>query len=164
MSRYLKYHQISCFTATSLGLGLHAVVVGIVNGTQVAKWLFIAEVISPFAGVVARISVLLLYQRIFGTRSRVFNVCLRIVGAGWISLAITGFLATLLQCLPIRLAWTTNHSEKCLNLEKTSLSLTIYSIFLNLATLMLPTPMIWRLNLTLRRNLAIAALFVTAGG
>ena len=141
------------------------IIVGKTNAIETAKWLYIAEVLFPIAGPLARISALLLYRAIFGKGNRKFNIGLNIVGSQWIVLAVAGFFCTLLQCVPIKRSWTQIHdAQHCLDLEKMVLSLTIYSVFVNFATLALPIPLIWRLKLTLRRKLAIGALFVLAGG
>lgn len=125
--------------------------------------LYLAEVLFPMAASAFRLSVLMLYHAIFGSGNKLFNNALKALGAQWILLVIVGFFCMVFQCVPVSYAWTTNHSERCLDLERTVFYLTLYSIFLSTATLVLPLPLIWKLQLSLRRKLALGVLFALGG-
>ena len=160
----LDCHDVLIFTATSLGLGYHVVIVGKDKGIEVAKMLAIAEMLFPIAGSTIRLSVLMFYVQVFGTSIRWFWRGVQLVGLQWILLMLAGFFCTVLQCVPLKLAWTSNHAERCLDIEKMVMSLTIYAIFLNFATLFLPLPLIMKLKLNWRKKIGISALFALAGG
>ena len=151
--------------AISIGMGTHVVTVGLTNGIKCAKTLYVLEVLFPACNSSVKISILLLYRSIFGgTRDRAFEYALRTLAALWLILGVVGTSCTALQCWPVSYAWTTDHTQQCLNLEKMVMSLTIFSVILNFATLLLPLPLIWKLHLSRKTRLSVAALFVLGGG
>ena len=150
--------------AIDLGFGLHIVIVGTKKGMETAKMLYVAEVLFPAANSTARISALLLYHAIFGSNcARWFRIGLRVLGTLFVLLATTGTFCLILQCVPIHYSWETNHKVQCLDLTKFMFAMTLISVVLNIATLALPMPLIWNLRMTIRRKLAIGALFTLAG-
>ena len=151
--------------AVHYGMGTHIIYVGLTRGENVAEMFYLQEVLFPAFNSSVKISILLLYHSLFGaTRDRKFEITLRSLGALWLGLALVGTFTMIFQCWPIRLSWISNHAEQCLDLEKLILTLTIFSIPLNFATLIVPLPLIWKLHLTKRRKFVIGLLFVLGGG
>ena len=146
-------------------MGTHVVTVGVRKGIECAKSLYIIEVLFPACNSCVKISILLLYRSIFGaTRNRVFQIASKTLGALWLVLAVVGTCCTALQCWPVSYAWTTDHSEKCLDLEKMVFALAMFAIPLNVVTLVLPLPLIWKVQLSRKTRIGIALLFVLGGG
>lgn len=112
-----------------------------------------------------KISILLLYRSIFGAaRGRKFEISLYAIAACWLLLTAVLTFCIALQCVPVSYAWTTDHSEKCLDLGKTIYAPTIFSIFLNFATLILPLPIIMKLHMSKARKITVTLLFILGGG
>ena len=138
---------------------------GLDRGMKVAKMFYLQEVLFPTFNSSVKISIILLYYSLFGaTRDRKFEITLLILGILWLCLAFVGTVTMIFQCWPVKLSWSSNHANQCLNLEKLIISLTLFSIPLNFATLVAPLPLVWKLHLTKRRKLVIGLLFVLGGG
>ncbi len=152
------------FYGIAWGMGRHVITVGLVNGEKVAQSFYITEVLFPVTNSAVKISILLLYNAIFsGVRNSSFTIALRTIGALWLLLAVMGTVCMVFQCWPIPLAWTSDHTMQCLDLEKMIYSLTIFSVFLNAATLILPLPLVWKLHLPHKRKLGVILLFILGG-
>lgn len=146
-------------------MGRHVISVGMTRGKEVAKLFFIQEVIFPSSNTAAKISILLLYNSLFGAAcDRRIHVALRALGALWLLLGIVGTFSTAFPCIPAPYSWTANHSEKCLDLKDLMLGLAASNTTLNLATLLLAIPMIWKLHLSKRQKFFVALLFALGGG
>lgn len=113
-----------------------------------------------------RMSILLLYRRIFFLRNRYFAV------AWWSSIAIVlGYCIALLvipltQCSPHSVDNLWRHPEKCRqgprNTRVGAKAPAIWgfvNIFVDLCLLILPIKMIWNLKLTIRRKILVYGLF-----
>ncbi|KAK4695498.1 hypothetical protein P7C71_g2266, partial [Lecanoromycetidae sp. Uapishka_2] len=106
-----------------------------------------------------KLSILLFYYRLFGVRKtfrRVIVAALALV----ITWCIAIVLLNILQCIPIQAAWIRPYPHsKCLNNNTSLLGTAITNVVIDLAILVLPIEPIWRLNLTLRKKLALTTIF-----
>ena len=120
---------------------------------------FAIQFLYIFSVAPVKISVLLFYRRIFGTRK--FGVTLMIVGVCVIMWAIAFFFATLFQAWPISYNWT--------GVGKPTDYTLLYwiiagsDIFLDLITVVLPVPMIWGLQMSQRRKWIVTGIFGLGG-
>lgn len=107
-----------------------------------------------------KISILCLYLRLFPDYD--FR---RLVKIGLVVCSIAGasFLgASVFQCLPVSFNWTFwdgEHSGRCGNIVIQGWVGMIVNIIADIAVLMLPLPVIWRLNLALEKRFSIIAMF-----
>lgn len=117
------------------------------------------EILYSICITLIKISILLFYYRLFGVRKgfkRVIYFALTLVTC-W---CIATVLLNLLQCIPVKAAWIRPYpNSKCINNNASLLGTAITNVTIDLAILVLPIEPIWRLNLTLRKKLALTAIF-----
>lgn len=110
----------------------------------------------------SRLSVLALYVRLFSTRRfRLVNLA---VAVFVVMQALAFFFLFAFQCRPVRRIWHLGMGGVCLRtgtLYMTQASLSVPTDFL---ILLLPLPMVWRLQVTLRRKWALTCVFIIGGG
>lgn len=118
-------------------------------------------VVVMFAG---KLAILLLYQRIFDTGStrwfgRLIKFCLVIQ-----CIKDSIFLCLiLLECIPISAVWDKSITNaKCLNLGAVSLAGSIASIATDVALMILPLPVLWKLQVSRIKRLGLCFIFSVA--
>ena len=111
-----------------------------------------------------KLSILFFFRRVFsGTRK--FDIM------SWTLIAVTGlwmlgfFLATVAECnRHASSAWSFQEvSElyaKCVDINALLLSFTATDVAIDLAIFSLPLPNIWRLNMQVRKKIAVSAIFL----
>ena len=113
--------------------------------------------VSTIAAV--RISILLLYTRIFRTRSFEF-VCFGIctLTACWWLAAVT---VNIFQCYPISAAWTTNvfFAAQCIDFPRFLYGISATNLAMDLVLLAMPLYMVWHLRTRLGRKVLLCAIF-----
>ncbi|KAI4202283.1 MAG: hypothetical protein LQ350_002667 [Teloschistes chrysophthalmus] len=106
-----------------------------------------------------KISLLLLYHRIFGVVKR-FRLALWLgaflVVAWWIATTILGFLG----CTPFAYNWNKKIDGQCVDLVMFFRWNGICNLLLDFLILLLPLPMVWRLSITARQKTEISGMFL----
>ena len=152
-------------SAIRLGMGRHVLTVGREKAIRVAKMIYIFEVFFPACCLLSKLAILLLYNTLFGTKqNRKFVNALRVLAGAWISLSVVALFCIALQCWPVHLAWDSDHTQNCLDLSKMIFTLTLLTSICNIATLVLPLPLVWKLKLSVRKKIGVAMLFILGGG
>lgn len=123
------------------------------------KTLYAFNQIYIATGPTIKISLLLLYRRIFDTslfRRVVFwLVCINI--AWWIGMCISGIFT----CVPVQGYWLTDlPGRKCMSLLDYDIGYAVVNIVLDVFILVLPVHMIWRLTLTGTQKVALTFIFL----
>lgn len=142
----------------SVGLGKHVWSPGVQPATGM-KFLLASECVYDTSITLIRLSVLLFYHRIFGT-DRGFKLSL------WVSagILVAWFLAitilAIFQCNPVAKQWNFTLPGHCYSLFGTFLGVTIPNIFLDLLLLLLPLPKLWKLQLQLKKKIALIFNFM----
>lgn len=110
-----------------------------------------------------RISILLLYRRIFDTV--IFKRILAAVGSLCLAWLLGEICTEIFLCSPISAAWDPQliFTDHCGNLQASILGITISSMLLDVIILCLPLPMIWKLQLPPRHKLVVCGLFLLGG-
>lgn len=75
---------------------------------------------------------------------------------------ITFVLITIFQCTPIDgawLRWDGTHSYTCNNENAQSWAAAILNMILDIVTMVLPLPELYRLNLSVRKKISVMAMF-----
>ena len=116
---------------------------------------FAIQFVYIFAVAPVKISVLLFYRRIFGTRK--FGIALMTVGVVVVLWTIAFFFATLLQAWPISFNWT--HIGTPTDFPVMYWVCAATDIFLDVITLALPLPMIWGLQMSQKRKWMVTGIF-----
>ncbi|TKA79218.1 hypothetical protein B0A55_03966 [Friedmanniomyces simplex] len=107
-------------------------------------------------------SILLLYKRTFGVVKRFrqavyFMLCLT---ASYLIICI---LTSLLGCRPISYFWNKDQPGLCFNETQFFRWNGVANLLLDVVVLLLPMPMIWRLQLTIKQKLALSGIFLLGG-
>lgn len=144
----------------SLGLGRHASTVSPEDLLQGPRIIFAAAFFYDASIVLPKFSALFFYYRIFEKTSRWFYVALLVVGtlnAGWF---VAGCLSTLFQCVPIEKAWSIVGGGHCFSQWAWFLGTAIPSTLIDLCILLMPLPMLWRLQVSKTRKVMIIGVFL----
>ncbi|KAK0667283.1 hypothetical protein QBC41DRAFT_338519 [Cercophora samala] len=124
--------------------------------------LFIANTILYLTFYLAKISILLLYRRIFST-PEFRKICLIMIG---ISTAyfIAAQVANLCICIPIDLFWhRTKPGGRCLNFNLFSFIIGLIEIVLDIAILALPIKAVLSLQMPKKTKAMVSAIFLLGG-
>ena len=77
----------------------------------------------------------------------------------------TTVFAIIFQCLPIEYNWnTTIEGGHCIAIGKFALVTSILNVITDVTILVLPLPLVWKLNVTRRRRWGLIVLFALGGG
>lgn len=105
-----------------------------------------------------KISILLLYRRLFNNRR--FRQCVWF-GIGFLAiLLVSTLLATIFTCVPIRGFWDTTVQARCINAITFYWSYTIANVVTDFYLLLVPIPMLWSLKISPRQKIGVALLFM----
>lgn len=118
---------------------------------------YAVQLIYVMIQTLPKASIILLYIRIFPSqRFRAVATC----GLVFIALhAIAFFFAVAFQCSPVRSVWNRELSGSCINLQALIYSGAGFSIFEDFAIMVLPVVELKRLNLGLRKRIALGFMF-----
>ncbi|KAH7356912.1 hypothetical protein BKA65DRAFT_580090 [Rhexocercosporidium sp. MPI-PUGE-AT-0058] len=122
--------------SAKLGLGQHFWTIPVFKGILILKFYYVAQMFYVFVQVSAKMSLLLLYIRVFPrTRTALFSK----LGIGFLIVHGTLYLfLVIFQCTPIAFVWDRSMSGKCLNLNSIGFSGAAASILEDLFILVLP--------------------------
>jgi hypothetical protein len=124
-------------------------------------WFSIAQTPCKVVVCLNKVSVLLLYMRIFVTRTfRVFCWMALIVVLGW---SIGSIFATIFQCVPLKGSWDKTLDARCINSDTFWISYGALNIVTDVMVLALPMPMIWKLQMKLRDRIMLIGVFLLGG-
>lgn len=121
---------------------------------------YVGELTWVYGIGIIRSSALLFYNRIFGVQNVTFQ---RLVLGGVISnvlfSGILGFVC-IFQCMPVAGYWDKTLDPTCMTTFNVELGSGITSIALDLYTLLLPMPYIWRLQMPMSKKLLTMFAFI----
>ncbi|KKA21752.1 hypothetical protein T310_4273 [Rasamsonia emersonii CBS 393.64] len=139
------------------GMGLHATQIPMDNLVMIAKFLLIAEILYVSNLVWTKISILMMYYRIF--HFPFFKRWAYIIGAFiiiWLILVIFLFIFT---CVPIEKQWNPMVPGHCISLVGIGVANSASTILSDLAILILPIRQIWKLQLRKAEKVALTFAF-----
>ncbi|KAA8568755.1 hypothetical protein EYC84_007749 [Monilinia fructicola] len=150
---------ICTIIAVHYGLGLHALSVPPENFVPFIKVYFATELIWACAMGLIKISILLLYIRIFGSM-RYFRITAYNFGAFTVAWAIMVLFVCAFQCLPVAYQWDKSiEGGRCINSWLFFTVGSSFDVLVDLALLILPLPAIWNLQLSILQKLSLIAIF-----
>lgn len=115
-----------------------------------------------FAVSLIKISILLFYKSIFGTTRR-FAIAVNVLGVSVLLWTITFFFASLFQAWPIQKNWYPELPGTTINEFAMYWSAAVTELFLDIATLILPWTIIWKLHLSTSRKWIVSGIFMLGG-
>lgn len=110
-----------------------------------------------------RISVLLLYRRIF--RTRPFKLAVYVVGVLTVAWWLAAVLVELFQCRPVKAAWDIRlkPTSYCVNFQAYYYGIAATNLTLDCVTLAMPLSMVWRLQMATRQKVLLSGVFLLGG-
>ncbi|KAL6912868.1 hypothetical protein FSHL1_010551 [Fusarium sambucinum] len=145
------------FAMHSCGMGLHADKVPMDQIVMMAKWLVVAEVLYAWNLGWTKLSLLLMYYRIF--RVPYFKRMAWIVGTFVFAWVITITFLFIFICIPVAKLWYPDLPGHCINQVGTWIANAASTIFTDIVILCLPIPPIWKLQLGKSEKLGLTAAF-----
>jgi hypothetical protein len=139
-------------------MGLHAgTAVPISNQVMIAKFLVVAEILYVFNLVWTKLSILLMYYRIF--HFPYFKRWAYIIGAFVVVWVICITFLFIFICVPVQKLWYPDLPGRCINQVGTWIANAVSTIATDLAILVLPMPQVWKLQLRLSEKIALTVAF-----
>lgn len=114
-------------------------------------------VYSTTVGVI-KISILLMYTRIFPTRG--FRIAALVLGSVSVSWVIAIICVSVFQCTPIEKIWDPNVPGTCINLKGSFIGNAIPNILTDVAILSLPVKIVWGLHASVVHRLSVSFVFL----
>ena len=118
---------------------------------------FIATIIYVLVQNFAKLSILLLYLRIFPTPN--FRVIVKVAITWQILHAILYVFILIFQCSPVQSSWHFTLDRKCVDLRAMVLTGAFFSMFEDIFIILLPISELKSLNLGLRKRIALCFMF-----
>ena len=120
-----------------------------------------AEVLYNPAIFTTKLSILLLYHRIFpGPR---FKLILWLVGAFVLAYSFTAAAVNIFQCVPVEALWNPAIKPRCVNLGADLIALSSMNVVTDFLILCLPMPQLWQLHASRARKIQLSGMFLLAG-
>jgi hypothetical protein len=113
-----------------------------------------------------KISILLLYRRVFDVRKcRVATVLLLVICVAW---GIAAIIALIFQCHPIAGMWNPSDTNRCINLKAYYIGIAGSNMGLDIILLVMPIYMVWGYNgtglrLPISQKLLLTGVFLLGG-
>ncbi|KAH8908306.1 integral membrane protein [Coniochaeta sp. PMI_546] len=145
------------FAMYSSGMGIHADKVPMDDIVQMAKFLVVAEVLYVYNLVWTKISILLMYYRIF--HFPYFKKWAYGIGAFIIIWVITITFLFIFICVPVEKLWYPDLPGHCINQVGTWIANAASTIISDLVILLLPLPQVWSLQLRVTEKIAVTLAF-----
>ena len=142
----------------SIGLGQHLGQLS-TKPSQLALTLFVGEQFYNTSLPLIKVSALLFYARVFKT-VRWFRVALWIVGAMVVSWFIAIECVAIFSCIPDRKLWEPTIPGHCIDTYTSFLGTAAPNVITDFLILLLPLPMLWRLNIGLKHRLGLIFVFM----
>ncbi|KAK5048683.1 hypothetical protein LTR84_005774 [Exophiala bonariae] len=143
------------------GLGLQAENLQPSNFEMIGKALFGSMIAYCFGIGLVKLSILVMYHRIFDTRN--VRIVVKIVAAAnliWIIL-FTGL--AIFQCTPVHRAWNPSIPGKCLDSKELFVGNAVPNIVIDLFMVAIPIYPVSKLRLPLSQRIALVGLFMLGG-
>lgn len=143
-----------------LGLGIHIQAVPPDNIEPFLKLLWAIYYIFDTGTAVSKSSALFFYARIFGVTNTRFKYALWLVHAMNIAWLIAILLSVTFMCNPVEKAWKPALDGHCLNTGLLWTGSGITSLIIDVIILVLPLPMLWKLQMKAIRRVQITGVFI----
>ncbi|MCJ1246920.1 hypothetical protein MMC30_004131 [Trapelia coarctata] len=161
---FLTYGQnfLSFFSATHSGYGKHIIALTYEQITEFVKIQWVSQLVFGCATTVIKLSILLLYYRIFPSRK--FKIAFMAVGGLNVAFFIAHTLSVLFSCAPISYNWDKSiPGGHCINLNSLAYGITGAGFITDICIWLLPLPWLWGLQMKLPRKLAVIGIFCLGG-
>ncbi|MCJ1451660.1 hypothetical protein MMC28_002000 [Mycoblastus sanguinarius] len=142
------------------GSGRHAILMK--NPAAYAKLLISAEVVYSFAITLIKGSLLYLYNRVFFV-SRSFRITSWVVAIFIACYSVTQIFASIFQCVPIDANWKIGVPHYCANSGLGGTIIAALNVFTDFVILIMPMPLLYKLQTPLRKKIQVMGMFLLGG-
>ncbi|CZS98261.1 uncharacterized protein RCO7_08933 [Rhynchosporium graminicola] len=142
----MAFTVLPLYPAIGLGLGKHFYAI-----------FYVVQLFYVILQVLSKVSILLLYVRIFPTQK--FRLVLKFAIAFMLVHGAAFFFIVAFQCLPVRSLWDREIPGKCVDLQALIYAGAGLSIFEDFAIMLLPIFELKGLNLSRRKRVALGCMF-----
>ncbi|GKZ16528.1 hypothetical protein AbraIFM66951_000239 [Aspergillus brasiliensis] len=139
------------------GMGIHADKLPSSQIIMIAKYLVVAEILYVFNLVWTKLSILLMYYRIF--RFPYFKKWAYAIGTFVILWVICITFLFIFICVPVQKLWYPSLPGHCISQVGTWIANATSTIATDLIILLLPLPQVWKLQLRLSEKIALTVAF-----
>ncbi|RFU78637.1 integral membrane [Trichoderma arundinaceum] len=139
------------------GMGLHADKVEPTRIVMMAKWLLVAEILYAWNLGWTKVSLLLMYYRIFHVPY--FKKMAWAVGGFVMAWVVCITFLFIFICVPVQKLWYPDLPGHCINQVGTWIANASSTIFTDLVILLLPIPQIWKLQLRTTEKMGLTFAF-----
>ncbi|ODA83902.1 hypothetical protein RJ55_02419 [Drechmeria coniospora] len=140
------------------GMGRHWVTIKPADKFETMKYFYMAQVTYKASINFTKCCILLLYLRLFRIVRWFKWSCWALLGCIGIYCAAS-VLVTIFQCRPLARAFDKTVAGTCIDMSKFWFANAGFSIGTDIIILLLPMPLVYRLNVPLAQKVALAALF-----
>ncbi|CZS94155.1 related to integral membrane protein [Rhynchosporium agropyri] len=148
----------TCVIGIHFGLGMHAAALEVPQIVSYAKSLIAFECLYVTCICFTKISLLLMYLRIFPVRS--IRIGAYILGGLSIAWCISIIMVSIFQCTPIEKTWNSSIPGFCINLKGSFIGNAIPNILTDVAILALPMQQVWSLHTSTMQKVQISIVFL----
>lgn len=146
--------------SAQLGFGLHFWDVDVHNFTPLLKMFYSMEIIYTWTKNVAKVSILLLYKRVFTAVWFRRGVYVLLAYSG--VLAVTWTFVLAFQCNPVALSWDHSLTGRCLNVNVIGYLGAILSVAEDVAIIILPLPELRKLQISTTKRIGVGVMLAIA--
>lgn len=144
------------------GVGRHLDVLLATDPGAVVNWAkcgYAIEQLYCVAVAFPKLSILATYLRIFTERP--YRMTCYVLGLVIICAAFAGVLTSLLSCRPFSARWNLQlFVSHCIDAPRYWQGMSVPNIITDLAMLVLPMPVVWRLKMPKRQKMALTGIFL----
>lgn len=155
---WIHKHDLTS-SAVNKGFGRHLWNIPPSNLSPLLEYFYLTECLYATPLGFAKISVLLLYLRIF-----VSPIFRRLAWATLLCVALstaTTTIVAIFQCWPIPAIWNLSRHKKCINMNVLSISTSTVNTALDVVMLLIPLPELRKLNLGWKKKIGVFVMFLT---
>lgn len=120
------------------------------------------EIFYTTAAALIKFSTLLLYRRIFDSNKKLTIACWVIAGVV-ANYSIAQIFMSIFECTPVHKAWDPATPGTCLDTFVAATSPAAINVVADIATVFLPMPLIWSMQLQWKRKVQLLGIFMLGG-
>ncbi len=141
----------------SYGMGIHADLLDPGDIVMMAKWLVVAEIMYAFNLGWTKLSLLMMYYRIFHVPY--FKNMAFTVGAFVMAWVVCVTFLFIFICVPVQKLWYPDLPGHCINQVATWIANAASTILTDLVIILMPMPQLWKLQLQEREKIGLTLAF-----
>ncbi|KAK6610437.1 hypothetical protein H4I96_02035 [Botrytis cinerea] len=147
----------TCMIGLHFGLGRHTAALSASEIISYAKSLIAFECLYVTCVCFTKLSLLLMYRRIFPVRSiKIGSIILGGLSVAW---CISIIMVSVFQCIPMQKIWNPTLEGHCINLKASFIGNAIPNILTDVAILALPMQQVWGLHTSVMQKTHISFVF-----